>query len=91
MVRPGRELRPSHGGPFERFLTARWRAYHRRGRVLLSTPVEHPPWTVHAAEVEVCEVDALFRAAGLPAPAGPPVAHFSPGVTVKVGRPRLAR
>ena len=89
VVCPGAELRPVQGGPWDRFVTARWGAFHRRGPLLLYTPVEHDPWHLRAAEVSVCSVDALFRDAGLPAPAGPPVAHFSPGVRVKIGVPKL--
>lgn len=88
-VRPGEELRPPEGGPRDRFLTARWGAYHRQGPLLFYTPVEHPPWPLHAAEATTCEVDALFRAASLPAPVGPPAAHFSPGVKVSVGWPHV--
>jgi uncharacterized protein YqjF (DUF2071 family) len=87
VVRPGAWLQPREGGPFERFLTARWAAYHRQGPVLLATPVQHPPWSLRAGEVETCDVDALFGAAGLPSPVGPPVCHVSPGVEVKVGPP----
>jgi len=90
VVRPGEELRPSAGGPREHFLTARVGAYHRRGQILFYTPVEHPPWALHTAAVEHCEVDALFRDAGLRTPVGRPIVHFSPGVSVKVGRPRVA-
>jgi uncharacterized protein len=90
VVRPGEELHPPEGGPRERFLTARMGAYHRKGPVLLYTPVEHPPWRLHTAVVERYEVDALFRGAGLPAPVGRPIAHFSPGVTAKVGLPQIA-
>lgn len=89
VVRPGEALDPPEGGPAERFLTARWGAYHTRGPVLLYTPVEHPRWPLRTATVGACEVGALFRAAGLPAPVGPPVTHFSPGVTVGVGLPRI--
>lgn len=91
VVVPGPALRPPEGGPWERFVTARWGAFHRVGRRLLYTPVEHEPWRLQAATVQSCSVDALFRAAGLPAPAGPPVAHFSPGVRVRVGIPKPAR
>lgn len=91
VVRPGDELRPSEGGPHDRFLTARWGAFHRRGPLLLYTPVEHPPWRLRAAETEVFEVGGLFRAAGLPVPTGPPIAHFSPGVAVRVGPPQVVR
>ncbi|MDQ4093895.1 MAG: hypothetical protein M3143_11005 [Actinomycetota bacterium] len=31
----------------------------------------------------------LLGAAGLPAPEGQPVAHYSPGVDVRLGPPRL--
>lgn len=88
-VRPSHGLRPVEGGPWDRFVTARWGAFHRRGPLLLYTPVEHEPWHLQNAEAPVCSVDALFRDAGLPAPEGPPVVHFSPGVRVKVGVPRL--
>lgn len=91
VVRPGDRLEPVEGGPRERFLTARWRAYHRLGPVLLQTPVQHPSWTLHAAAVEHCDVAGLFRSAGLPEPTGPPVAHYSPGLRVKVGCPRIVR
>lgn len=89
VVRPGQQLDPPEGGPRDRFLSARWGAYHRRAGMLLYTPVEHQPWPLYKADVPRCEVDALFQDAGLPVPAGAAVAHFSPGVTVKVGRPRL--
>lgn len=90
VVRPGAALQPPSGGARERFLTARWAAYHRRGRALLRTPVEHPPWSLHRAETVVCEVDGLMRAAGLPAPDLPPLAHFSAGVMVHVGLPGVS-
>jgi hypothetical protein len=66
----------------QRFLTARWSAYHRRGSVLLRTPADHPPWPLHAADVERWDVAGLFDKAGLPVPEAAPLAHFSPGVTV---------
>jgi len=89
VVRPGEPLRPPEGGERERFLTARWGAYHRRGPALLYTPVEHGPWPLRSAQVDTCEVGSLFAAAGLSVPAGAPLACFSPGVEVKVGPPRL--
>lgn len=89
VVRPGDVVDPPGGGPWDRFLTARWGAYHRRGPLLFHTPVEHPPWPLTRAVVDECDVEALFRDAGLPAPDGPPVAHFSPGVNVRVGVPRV--
>lgn len=89
VVRPGERLEPPSGDRFARFLTARWGTFHRRGPLLFYTAVEHPPWSLATADVETCDVAGLFRSAGLPAPAGPPVAHVSAGVTAKVGRPRV--
>ena len=41
---------------------------------------------------ELLEVDeTLLTAAGLPAPEGDPVVLWSPGVTVRIGRPRSVR
>jgi hypothetical protein len=87
VVRPGDPLPPG-GGPFERFLTARWGAFHRRGPLLLYTPVDHEPWALRTAQVETSDVGVLFAAAGLQPPAGLPVGHMSPGVTTRVGVPR---
>ncbi len=75
-------------GDLIQFLTARWGLISatRRGR-LRYAPIHHPPWPLHAATVEHLDED-LIRAAGLPAPVGPPTALWSPGVPVRVGRPR---
>lgn len=89
VVKPGEELDPPVGGARDRFLTARWGAFHRRGPLLMYTPVEHQPWALRTAAVEDCDVHALFASARLPIPSGPPLAHFSPGVTVKVGPPQV--
>lgn len=88
VVRVGAALKQPGGGPVERFLTARWAAYHRVGPLLLRTPVTHPPWPLHSATPVRAEVDGLFRAAGLPGPEEAPLVHFSPGVDVAVGAPR---
>ncbi|MDP8932060.1 MAG: DUF2071 domain-containing protein [Actinomycetota bacterium] len=85
----GERLRPPEGGPWDRFVTARWGAFHRRGPLLLYTPVEHRPWNLYHARIETCSVDGLIDAAGLPALTGPPRAHFSPGVRVRVGLPNV--
>lgn len=66
------------------FLTARWRLFaYRFGRVLRAE-IEHPPWPLQRAEV-VGLKETLITAAGLPAPRGEPLAHFSPRVDVLVG------
>ncbi|MFE2263604.1 YqjF family protein [Streptomyces griseosporeus] len=82
------------GGPVERpterdvWLTSRWRAYTRRLGLLWETPVEHEPWPLAGAGIEVLE-ETLTASAGLPAPSGEPVVHFSEGVRhVRLGAPR---
>lgn len=75
-VRPGEPIRPSRR---DVWLTSRWRAYTRRCGVLWETPVEHAPWPLREAHVDVVE-ESLVRAAGLPAPTAAPLAHFSDGV-----------
>jgi uncharacterized protein len=87
-VLPGEPIpRPT---PRDIFLTARWGAYHRRGPAVMYTPVDHAPWPLHKAWADTHDVAGLFSAAGLPGPTdGPALVHFSPGVKVKVGLPKL--
>lgn len=66
------------------FLTARYRLYSVVAGGLAAAEAEHPPWPLHRARVLSLEEDLLSRA-GLPAPAGPPLAHASPGVAVRIG------
>ncbi|UUU27873.1 YqjF family protein [Streptomyces sp. DSM 40750] len=87
VVRPGEPITPRDR---DVWLTSRWRAYTRRLRAIWETPVEHEPWPLHVATVDVLE-ETLTGAAGLPPPLAEPVAHFSPGVGhVRLGfsRPR---
>ncbi|MFC5906263.1 YqjF family protein [Streptacidiphilus monticola] len=92
--RPGYRLRIRVGRPVsptgrEAWLTSRWRAYTRHLTGLLVTPVQHEPWPLAEAVIEELAED-LTEAAGLPAPADDPIAHFSPGVhRVRLGRPAL--
>ena len=72
------------------FLSARWGLYSRGfGRGLRYAPVDHEKWALHKAELVALE-DTLVIAAGLSAPRGPAHVMFSPGVHVRVGRPRSA-
>lgn len=71
----------------ELFLTARFRLYAKRGPVLLRANVDHPPWPLHNVTVTSLE-QTLTRAAGLP-PGEGPIAHFSPGVDVRVALPGI--
>ncbi|MFF4014838.1 YqjF family protein [Streptomyces sp. NPDC001843] len=76
VVRPGDPVRPTER---DVWLTSRWRAYTRRLGRLWQTPVEHEPWPMARATVDVLD-ETLTAAAGLPAPKGRPVVHFSEGV-----------
>ena len=82
--------------PFEHFLTARWGLYSRfpsrdadRG-VTLYAPVDHGRWPLHRAELLQLD-DHLLSAAGLPQPEHEPVAHWTAGTEVRIGRPGRVR
>ncbi|MFD3696937.1 YqjF family protein [Streptomyces sp. NPDC058646] len=71
----------------EHFLTARWGMHSTFFGRPLYLPNTHPRWPLHRAELLDCDED-LVTAAGLPAPAGPPVSVlYSPGVPVRFGPP----
>lgn len=73
--------------PLEHFLTARWGLHSDFFGRPLYLPNTHPRWPLHRAELLDCD-ESLVAAAGLPAPAGPPVSVlYSPGVPVRFGRP----
>jgi uncharacterized protein YqjF (DUF2071 family) len=73
----------------EHFFTAAWGLYSRFGRRLVWAPVDHPRWPLHRAELTEVRQD-LIEAAGLPSPVGSPSVLWSPGVRVRVARPRAA-
>ena len=77
--------------PLHRFLTARWGLVvaSRTGR-LRWAPVDHPAWPLHAAEVLHLD-DGLVAAAGLHIEGPPELALWSPGVPVRIGRPKRLR
>ena len=76
-------------GEREIFLTARFRLYSSISGRTVYADVEHPPWPLQAVRVIHVE-ETLTRAAGLTLPAGIPLAHYSPGVAVRIGRPKIA-
>jgi uncharacterized protein len=86
VVRPGAHLVATD---FEIWLTSRWRAYTRHLGQLLVTPVEHEPWPLQEARLDVLEED-LTDTSGLPRPTESPVVHYSEGVRkVRIGVPRI--
>jgi uncharacterized protein YqjF (DUF2071 family) len=89
-IRVGDPIAPEDVTELEHHLSARWAL----GTTYASRPVwaevDHPPWALHRAEL--LEIDeTLVTAAGLPAPTGDPVVLWSPGVEVRIGRPRRIR
>ncbi|MBT2418691.1 DUF2071 domain-containing protein [Streptomyces sp. ISL-22] len=85
VIRPGDPIAPTER---DVWLCSRWRAYTRRFGMLWETPVEHEPWPLTDATVEVLD-ETLTTAAGLPAPAAEPLVHFSNGVRhVRLGASR---
>jgi hypothetical protein len=73
-------------------VTARATPY--RLRISVGTPIApaaraaHQPWPLYRAQASVVE-DRLLITAGLPAPEGEPLVHYSPGVDVAIGRPEF--
>jgi hypothetical protein len=66
------------------FLTVRYRLFTLIAGRLAAAEAEHPPWPLR--HVEVLRLDQnLLQRAGLPEPAGDPLAHASPGVPVRIG------
>jgi uncharacterized protein YqjF (DUF2071 family) len=72
----------------DHFLTARWRLFAFFGRRLGYASVWHLPWPLHSARVVKLDQD-LFQVAGLPAPQGDPLVHYSPAIDVRVSAPKL--
>jgi uncharacterized protein len=80
---------PAPLDPVLESLTGRWSAFTRQAGRVWRIPVEHPPWQLHRARLLRLTTD-IFARAGLAPPDDEPVVHFSPGVDVRIGAPRLA-
>lgn len=90
-VRIGPPYEPSALTPLDHFLTARFRLFSvSRTGALRSADAEHPRWPLRHADIERVD-ETVIAAAGLPEPSGPPIAHYSDGVEVRIGRPRRLR
>jgi uncharacterized protein len=77
-------------GERDHFLTARWILFSVSGGRYRFARACHPSWPLYRAEVQAVD-DQLVQAAGLPAPEGEPLAHYSPGVDVSIGKPESYR
>ncbi|MBL7498856.1 DUF2071 domain-containing protein [Frankia sp. CNm7] len=87
VVRAGELI--SHGDLDARdhFLTARFRLFSPvRSGPPRTARAWHEPWPLWSAELLELD-DTLVTAAGLPAPEGDPLVHWSQGVDVRISRP----
>jgi uncharacterized protein YqjF (DUF2071 family) len=89
-VRPGAAITDAQLPPTVASLVGRWRAYTRTAGLMTSVPVQHEAWPMHEADLLAID-ETVLRVAGLPAPDGPPLVHWSPGVHARLGRPRRMR
>lgn len=87
VVEPDSPIDPEELGERDHFLTGRWRAFTEIAGYLVTVPVEHQPWPLWSVRVDRVDQN-LLTAAGLPAPQGELLAHYSPGVDARLGWPR---
>lgn len=93
--RPCGPAAPAAEGALEHFLTERYSLFAQRGfgvprslrGGLVRGDIEHDPWPLQPAEVELEELD-MFRIIGLPVPEGPPLVHFARELRVRAFPPR---
>lgn len=89
-VRVGAPFQPAELGDRDHFLTARWVLFSVLAGRQFFARAEHQPWPLHHAQAASVD-DSLIAAAGLPAPRGEPLVHYSPGVDVRIGWPERYR
>lgn len=87
-VHRGKRITPSD---LEIWLTGRWRAYTRHLGQWFVTPVEHEPWSLREASLELIEQN-LTDSVGLSGLTEPPLVRYSDGVhRVRLGPPAVLR
>ena len=87
IIKVGEQVCNSDLTELEKFVTARWGLVSTFAGVPVWADVEHPPWVIHRSSLLCCE-DTLLTATGLPSPTTEPFVLWSPGVEVRIGRPR---
>jgi uncharacterized protein YqjF (DUF2071 family) len=87
-IRIGERIDPAEIEEFEHFLTARFALWSRPVGIRTRTLVDHARWPLARATVTRLD-DSLVTAAGLPAPTGEPIVHFSAGVRARIGLPGM--
>ncbi len=89
-VRIGSAYLPTELAERDHFLTARWVLFSVVGRRRFFARAAHHPWPLYRAQAQAVQ-DHLITAGGLPPPEGEPLAHYSPGVDVRIGWPETYR
>lgn len=87
VVRAGAPLAGGELSALDHFLTARWVLFSVAGSRYRYAQAEHPPWPLRRAQVLHLD-DELVSVAGLPRPEAEPLAHYSDGVSVRIGLPQ---
>lgn len=85
-MQPGERFQPRALSDLDHFLTARFQLYAAAGERLHRAQIDHPPWPLARATVLNVR-QTLFEASALPSPQGPPIAHYSNELHVKIGFP----
>lgn len=85
-VEVGAPYAPGEPSEHELWLTARFRLFTVFDGGRRAAPASHAPWNLHHVRVLHLRSD-LLEAAGLPSPVGEALAHWSPGVEVRIGLP----
>ncbi len=80
---PQEAVRAAEPGSLEHFLIERYLLYTLVDDRVYVGQVHHRPYPVRSADVLSLD-ESLLRAAGIPRPDRPPLAHFASGVDVKV-------
>lgn len=86
-IEVGEPFEPAELTARDHWLTARYRLFTVLDHGRRFARAEHVPWLLHRARLLHCDSD-LIATAGLPAPVGEPLVHWSPGVEVRIGTPR---
>lgn len=89
VVRASEPFQAGELSEMDHFLTARWLLFSATSRGLRHALASHAPWPLHRAHARLWD-DRLLVAAGLPPSLDEPIVHYSPGVEVRIGRPRSA-
>ncbi|EFV90852.1 hypothetical protein ES5_14013 [Dietzia cinnamea P4] len=90
VVDVGDELSEHRRTPLVDSITGRWSGFHRRGGILLRTPIAHEPWPLLSATADG-DLTPPLRWSGLPEPAEPALVHAAPVVHTSLGPPRPVR